>query len=621
MFRQLRPIAVGRPDLADRDALQEAFAEVLSDLNQIATAWNDSIYPLLGTLPLASPERRVGADRNGSIEPIINGLDGSQVFMDMTTTPEANANFLYNLDQNRPKTIKEVVLDSHSALTSEMQRVTNLINQLEINVAAYDDTEVKNWIRRVAANTWDEDEIAAGIDFDIANFGADPGAPTKSVTYSLNQRNTNLRHIAGVEGLGFEIQTPITLFATGNYIDDANDFVDALLQLDAEIFGLGGAVDLQDAYDNGRTITLPGSAVPVVIAGSDSDDQGLDLTGTFRMTYDDGFVSAANMQMKADYVAGGSDRSRLIFEGTPGTMTEFITFERYDAATPEAKVSIAKRTSDINEELGILEIGRETSGEGGEPHATLKSHKKTLVTAGRLEAPEHLDLIAGDTVMVIGQSNVTLHGDSGLVLSSDNGVVAFSHSSGDNVDGDPTLVTMGAVRSEAANLSDDSWQSVAGESQGGILDMGGFKATGWAPTVKSGADYGDDIGVPEIFTLYRNNVIKSKGKFLVDGTGGLKVDVGVGDTYDAYNIDIDGGNTEVDPTQSTIKVTFLAAMDDDDYTLVCGYGGTTQIMNFRISAQTVNDFIVIPYKWDSGTNDWIPFDDTVTAFDFHFTVV
>ncbi len=632
MFKQLRPIAVGRPDLADREALQEAFAEVLNDLNQIATAWNENIYPLLGSLPNSGAVRRVAANRDGTISPIPHGLDGSQVYMDMTTVPNANSNFLYSVDQNRPKTIKEVVLDSHSGLTSKMDRLENLVNVLEVNNAAFDDTEVKNWIRRVAANTWDEDEIALGANFDIANFGVDPGAPTKSVTYSLNQRNTNTRHICGVEGLGFEIQTPITLFAAANYIDDANDFVDALLLLDAEIAGLGGGVDLQDAYDNGRIIVPSGAAVPVRIGTDDSTDMALDLIGKLRMTYDNGVIEATNVQFAADYVAGGSGKSRLILEGTPGTMTEFITFERYDAATPEATLSVGKRTSDINEEIGVVEIGRETSGEGGEPHVCVKSEVRSTWTSGRVSAPQKLELDSVQSTLIKNGNTAVWLGSpasatTGFYSSDAEDGWIWSEMSAYDGDGWPTGGTqIGLLRTILNGFSDDPWQDVNAELTQGLLTVGAIQLEAWAPTIKSGTDYGiaHGPGAPDTDRLYKDNIVKAKAVFTVDvDNKGVSSEEGIESTEvrDNFNFkfDDDVGGCTWDYNLSQITLRFLSDMPTNWYSLTISAGETADLHLFRIVSQATDECVIDVFRWEGG--DWIAVESDDPNFTLHVQIV
>jgi|WetSurMetagenome_2_1015567.scaffolds.fasta_scaffold89381_5 hypothetical protein len=85
----------------------ELVDQLVLDFTSIATALNDNVQPVMESLPGGS--RSISSDsRTESINPIENGLDGTQLYLDMTTT-DINNPLLYNSVQNRPNTILEAM--------------------------------------------------------------------------------------------------------------------------------------------------------------------------------------------------------------------------------------------------------------------------------------------------------------------------------------------------------------------------------------------------------------------------------------------------------------------------------------------------------------------------------
>ena len=83
----------------------DTIEEMVRDMVELQRLWNAMLYPLLGSMP-SGPVEITALDRIPEISPIDNGLDGSQLYMDMTAT--ATDESYYSDILGRPYTIKEV---------------------------------------------------------------------------------------------------------------------------------------------------------------------------------------------------------------------------------------------------------------------------------------------------------------------------------------------------------------------------------------------------------------------------------------------------------------------------------------------------------------------------------
>ena len=256
MIKKLQPVAIVPQNLSSNEQIRAGFQEVLVDINAIIVQWNETLQPLVDSMP-GGRRRLTPADRTANINPVENGCDGSQVFMDMTSTPQVLSGFLYNSRARRPKTIKEVVVDSYASLQSEINKLRVLVDAIDLVDSTYDDTDLRNWIRRLAADTISN--LDQGDSFGVGYFGD----PTKTVQYSLHQRDVNIRQVIGLEA-DYGLTSPG--FDGTNYIDDMN-IIDALVELDSHIGGIEvPPVTLQNAYDNGDGTILCASDTPLEVS-------------------------------------------------------------------------------------------------------------------------------------------------------------------------------------------------------------------------------------------------------------------------------------------------------------------------------------------------------------------
>ena len=101
--------------------------EIRNSLTEFSLAWNNSLQPLLDTLPGGL----TGIDldsRTDTPNPFVNGFDGSQVYTDITASPVVDEGRFYNEDNSRPLTIKET-------FNGIQRQINDKIQNLEVQIA------------------------------------------------------------------------------------------------------------------------------------------------------------------------------------------------------------------------------------------------------------------------------------------------------------------------------------------------------------------------------------------------------------------------------------------------------------------------------------------------------
>lgn len=119
----------GPTSSADYNATQQ---EVINSFAQIANSWNNSLQPLLDTLPSGSTTI-IREDRTSDPNPYINGFDGSQIYMDCTSTEITDDGKYFDTVNNRPITIKESFEDLSATLSRSLQDISVQIAQVSQN--------------------------------------------------------------------------------------------------------------------------------------------------------------------------------------------------------------------------------------------------------------------------------------------------------------------------------------------------------------------------------------------------------------------------------------------------------------------------------------------------------
>ncbi len=104
--------------------------EIRNSLAQVYEVWNNQLQPLLDTLPsgLTGIER---AARTEFPNPFANGLDGSQIYTDLTSTSVTDDGRFFDEDKQRPVTMKETFNKIQNQLNENIQ-------DLEVKIAKVD---------------------------------------------------------------------------------------------------------------------------------------------------------------------------------------------------------------------------------------------------------------------------------------------------------------------------------------------------------------------------------------------------------------------------------------------------------------------------------------------------
>lgn len=106
--------------------------ELINDLTQISLSWNGEVQPLLDSLPTGRTNI-VRENRTEVPNPFVNGFDGSQIFLDLTSTTLTDNGKYFNKDLSRPLTIKESLENIQDQLNDAIQELQVKIAQVSLN--------------------------------------------------------------------------------------------------------------------------------------------------------------------------------------------------------------------------------------------------------------------------------------------------------------------------------------------------------------------------------------------------------------------------------------------------------------------------------------------------------
>ncbi len=134
--------------------------EIINSFAQISGNWNSSLQPLLDSLPSGSTVTP-REDRTEDPNPFINGFDGSQIYLDSTSTELTEDGKFFDIDSERPVTIKEAVLNLESKLVSDIQDV--LIELARVSQSSGITTRQK---QAIGARIFDPDQLSSSNSLD-----------------------------------------------------------------------------------------------------------------------------------------------------------------------------------------------------------------------------------------------------------------------------------------------------------------------------------------------------------------------------------------------------------------------------------------------------------------------
>lgn len=101
--------------------------ETINALSQITLQWNDEIYPLLDSLP-SGLLNIIREERTTQVNPFVNGFDGSQIYLDSTSTTLTDDGKYFDDVLSRPTTVKE-------SLEGVQEQLNDAIQELEVKIA------------------------------------------------------------------------------------------------------------------------------------------------------------------------------------------------------------------------------------------------------------------------------------------------------------------------------------------------------------------------------------------------------------------------------------------------------------------------------------------------------
>jgi hypothetical protein len=116
----------GPTSSADYNATNQ---EIMNALTQVALSWNNELHTLVDSLPSGGTEI-IRENRTSNPNPYINGLDGSQLYLDMTSTTLTDDGRYYDDTLARPLTIKESIESVQDKLNSSIQDLLIKIAQI-----------------------------------------------------------------------------------------------------------------------------------------------------------------------------------------------------------------------------------------------------------------------------------------------------------------------------------------------------------------------------------------------------------------------------------------------------------------------------------------------------------
>lgn len=102
----LKKRAASERGISTSELFNDLVNEVSHDLINITRQWNSIAYPIFSSLPQGELDTRW--DLDSTLNPVVNGLDGTQVFMDNDAAEITDDGRFFNTTLQRPLTLKEV---------------------------------------------------------------------------------------------------------------------------------------------------------------------------------------------------------------------------------------------------------------------------------------------------------------------------------------------------------------------------------------------------------------------------------------------------------------------------------------------------------------------------------
>ena len=101
------------------DSWNDSFDELATDLSSVQAEWNNTLIPLLASLPAGEDDTLVDAWKTG--------IDGTTVYVDSTLTSNSAVQTYFDVGKDRPVTLKEAFDDVYDRIIAEVATLTTSI--------------------------------------------------------------------------------------------------------------------------------------------------------------------------------------------------------------------------------------------------------------------------------------------------------------------------------------------------------------------------------------------------------------------------------------------------------------------------------------------------------------
>lgn len=151
-------IQIPEGGLTSSSDLRDFIDAVVAAINQIQTHWNEELVRLLDSLPGGNT---IISDKTDDINPLVNGLDGSQIYLDNLATKISDDGRYYDTSESRPLTIKEIIDSLYTETLANLSLLEKAVSAVETSSGLTDEVEAK-----IGDNIFSSSEVSSSTSLD-----------------------------------------------------------------------------------------------------------------------------------------------------------------------------------------------------------------------------------------------------------------------------------------------------------------------------------------------------------------------------------------------------------------------------------------------------------------------